>query len=205
MSSARKKSRNGSKSNSVELIDPSKCGDQIPSVDATGKLLVVASTWVENDYIVTIPMHVPHWRNWPPKGTPGHSRCVRMWRRTTYSACAAALSEKHCGYDFKWNPKCGKYDRLHDKLGAIGYVWIHPGDSDDDSYMHTMHHVRDGSYDLWSGFRVNKAKMVYWLGSANDNKKRKLHVPMQYNQLAEGDAWGVRIVFRFNPNFRFIG
>lgn len=213
----------------IKLIDPSTCGGELHAChDDRGKMTVVAATWVDNDYIVTIPMHVPHWRKWSRENM-SHSRQKRLWRRTTYNACVAAL--KKCGYDLSWDPRFGRFERLHANLDAVGFVLITPAaeDVDDDSYIHTLHHVRDGGYDCWGGFVMSKPKprpardrngrlildrageqrMVtgnpqqVWRGQYLDNKKNKLYVPPQYNILQEGEAHGVRVVFRFKSGMKY--
>lgn len=184
----------------AQLLDLSQHG----TVLGTGlpSELAVATRWVGQDFIITRARYLQPWRLWPADGV-GLTRFRSDWREGTRVMSRGALMR--IGFDFRGgNETLFHLPLLAHCLESVGIIRIVPKNGgrffENDSLIHWGHHVRDGMYDVWAGYKLDKNGDQIWLGQDADNDQAEGFIPCHYNQI-KADGNGIAMVYRFKQAF----
>jgi hypothetical protein len=187
------------------LLDPSNHGAVLGTPYFQGQLAApfIATQWIGQDFVVTVPWYIQGWRDWP-----ANARHMDLWVRDMRQGARAlstlALRSISPGEDFGFDRQTTPWlPELKPRLESLAIVRIIPKSGkffEEDSMIHWGHHMRDGQYDVFAGMKRNKRNQPIWLGQDADDNNRQGFVPFQYNQI-HADGHGVAFVFRFKKEF----
>jgi hypothetical protein len=211
----RKSARRTKRGLRARSVDPRDYGLVFPSsyleLGGDSKTIGVACRWVGDDFVITVPEHLPPWRKWPPDKrirVPGtgifiypFSAFKRYWRRSTYNHCVKAIMEFSGITDLRFERTTGRVIGLWERLSSMEIVRLAPERLklfDPDSLVHWGHHLRDGMQDVYAGYVTMKDQRRKWLGQDADNEAHPLYRHVSYRQeKIPGDCYGHQFVFKF--------
>lgn len=185
-----------------QLVDLSKHGTviQAPPEFNTGVLpaAAVAARWLGRDFVITVPWFIAPWRDWSKTFVAGDY--IRDMRQGARALSTLALSQLNA--DFGYVPGVVPYmPKLKAGLESVALARVIPPRGkkfEEDSIIHWCHHMRDGLYDVWAGFKVKRDGKLDWQGQYEDDNNKPGFIPCEYNQV-HADGHGVAFVFRFKP------
>lgn len=186
-----------------QLLDPSKHGDVLSTPFLDGGQFaapLIATRWLGQDFVITVPWYIERLTEWP-KSRVALRRFEKRMRTGAFAISLFALHKHGPALEFGFDKRRVPWlPGMKQHLESVAVVRLVPEEGwpffESDSLLAWFHNMRDGVYDTWAGFSLDKNNKVVAHGQYEDNDYKPDFVQIQYNQ-ARADGHGVAFVFRF--------